>query len=79
MTTTAVDNDGNPSAAAANAGAATHRQRDCDVEARLAGVKALLDQTAGTLKTLHGAPFFSARPNVDPRAAPLLTPSALFP
>lgn len=57
MTTTAVDDGGGN--AAADAGAeTTHRQSvDGDVEARLAGVEALLDQSARTLKTLHGASF----------------------
>ena len=55
MTTTAVD-DGGGGNAAAIAGTGTHRQSDDDVEARLAGVEALLDQSARTLKTLHGTP-----------------------
>ena len=57
MTRTAVNEGGNADAANA-AGAGTHCQNDGDVDARLAGVKALLDQSAGTLKTLHGTPFF---------------------
>ena len=92
MTTTAVHDVGNAdatAAAAANAGAGTHRQSDGDdVEARLAGVKALLDQNARTLKTLHGASFcvflfcFSVarpihhrEPDVTPSRSSPLSPS----
>lgn len=68
MTTTAVDDDGGGNAAA-NAGTQNRQNDDGDdVEARLAGVEALLDQSARTLKTLHGASFrcFFARPSANP-------------
>jgi hypothetical protein len=56
MTTTAATADGNASAAAPSAATAARSQpHDDDTEARLAGVEALLDESARTLKTLHGA------------------------
>lgn len=60
-TATAINDDGsgsgNANATAENAGTAAHRQSNEDVEARLAGVEALLDQSARMIKTLHGASF----------------------
>lgn len=58
MTTMTINDGNNANAAAANAGAAAHHQSNKDIEARLAGVEALLDQSARTIKTLHGASFF---------------------